>query len=136
MSKAHPAVPTSQRSGRLRIARVASLLTAVALLALAGCGGSSGGGTTAGGTTTAAKSAGTVNLTFFTIPVNNTPVIQTLIQQFEKSHPNVKVKVELGPNNVDTVRGTLATRISSGSDKPDVYEGDVMWPAQFAKDKL
>ncbi|GAW50936.1 MULTISPECIES: ABC transporter substrate-binding protein [unclassified Nocardioides] len=116
-----------RRSGRLRPISAVAVVTAASLLALAGCGGSSSDDSEAGGT---------VNLTFFTIPVNSTPVIEKVVERFEETHPGIKVKVELGPNNVDTVRGTLATQISSGSSTPDVYEGDVMWPAQFAEENL
>lgn len=37
-----------------------------------------------------------VELTFFTIPVNNTPVIEALIEEFETTHPNITVNLELG----------------------------------------
>jgi trehalose/maltose transport system substrate-binding protein len=85
---------------------------------------------------TAQTKSGPVTLTFYTEPLNTTPVVQDLVSAFEKSHPNIHVKLVVGPTNVDTVRGVLTTQISSGSASPDVYEGDVTWPAQFAKNNL
>jgi multiple sugar transport system substrate-binding protein len=80
--------------------------------------------------------SGPVTITFYTEPLNTTPVVQDLVTTFEKSHPSIHVKLVVGPTNVDTVRGVLTTQISSGSASPDVYEGDVTWPAQFAKNNL
>jgi trehalose/maltose transport system substrate-binding protein len=113
------------RARRSHLVSTVALVATGLLLAISGCTGAS-----------SVDSDGTVHLTFFTIPVNSTPVIDKVIDKFEETHPGIKVKVELGPNNVETVRGTLATQIFSGSSTPDVYEGDVMWPAQFAKENL
>jgi len=38
--------------------------------------------------------------------------------------------------NTDTNRATLATTISGGSSTPDVFMGDVIWPAQFGSHQL
>ena len=40
------------------------------------------------------------------------------------------------PTNTDTNRATLATEISGGSATPDVFMGDVIWPAQFGAHQL
>jgi len=93
----------------------------VSLLASA-CGGDGGVG---GG--------GPVTLNWYVQPLNSTSIWPDLVDAFNKSHPDIHVKLTVGPTNVDTVRGTLSTQIGSGSATPDVYEGDVTWPAQFAK---
>jgi multiple sugar transport system substrate-binding protein len=111
------------RASRRR--RVAWLPVLCAALVTAACGSSS-----------PAKQSGPVTITFYTEPLNTTPVVQDLVTTFEQSHPGIHVKLVVGPTNVDTVRGVLTTQISSGSASPDVYEGDVTWPAQFAKNNL
>lgn len=97
--------------------------TAVVGISAVGCGGSdsSGGGDKQ------------VTIDWYVQPLNSTPIWPDLVKAFNQSHPNIKVKLTVGPTNVDTVRGTLSTQIGSGSETPDVYEGDVTWPAQFAK---
>lgn len=99
---------------------------AVALGLLAsGCSGT-------GGTSTPKH----VTLNWYVQPLNSTSIWPDLVAAFNKSHPDITVNITTGPTNVDTVRATLSTQIGSGSATPDVYEGDVTWPAQFAKANL
>jgi trehalose/maltose transport system substrate-binding protein len=112
-------------------------------LALAGCssGGSSssgGGGATQSATQSATGSATSGTITWSASPINTSgkDVRQVLISDFEKKYPNIKVNLISAPTNTDTNRATLATQISGGSASPDVYMGDVIWPAQFAAHQL
>lgn len=114
--------PVHQVRGR----RLAWLPLLAAAVVTAACGSSS----------SPASQSGPATITFYTEPLNTTPVVQDLVTTFEKGHPSIHVKLVVGPTNVDTVRGVLTTQISSGSASPDVYEGDVTWPAQFAKNNL
>ena len=59
-----------------------------------------------------------------------------LISAFEKQYPNIKVSLISAPTDTDTNRATLATQISGGSSTPDVFMGDVIWPAQFGAHQL
>jgi multiple sugar transport system substrate-binding protein len=59
-----------------------------------------------------------------------------LISAFEKAYPNIKVNLEQAPSDSDTYRSTLVTQISGGSSGFDVYNGDVVWPAQFGQQSL
>jgi multiple sugar transport system substrate-binding protein len=59
-----------------------------------------------------------------------------LINAFEKQYPNIHVTLVSAPTNTDTNRATLATEISGGSSTPDVFMGDVIWPAQFGAHQL
>ncbi len=61
---------------------------------------------------------------------------KTLVAQFEKAYPNIKVKIIPSPTNTDTTRAVLTTQISGGSKVPDVFLGDVIWPGQFAAQHL
>jgi multiple sugar transport system substrate-binding protein len=63
-------------------------------------------------------------------------VRQVLVQAFEQAHPAITVNLATGPNNTDALRSTLQRELSSGAVTPDVYSGDVIWPYQFAQDKL
>ncbi|MBV8431356.1 MAG: extracellular solute-binding protein, partial [Solirubrobacterales bacterium] len=56
-----------------------------------------------------------------------------LINSFEKAYPNIHVSLVSAPTSTDTNRATLATEISGGSSTPDVFMGDVIWPAQFGE---
>jgi multiple sugar transport system substrate-binding protein len=46
------------------------------------------------------------------------------------------VSLVSAPTDTDTNRATLATTISGGSSTPDVFMGDVIWPAQFGAHQL
>ena len=59
-----------------------------------------------------------------------------LITAFNKLYPNIHVTLVSAPTNTDTNRATLATEISGGSATPDVFMGDVIWPAQFGAHQL
>ena len=59
-----------------------------------------------------------------------------LISAFNKQYPNIHVNLVSAPTNTDTNRATLATEISGGSATPDVFMGDVIWPAQFGAHQL
>ncbi|MEU6173738.1 ABC transporter substrate-binding protein [Streptantibioticus parmotrematis] len=62
-----------------------------------------------------------------------TDVRKTLITAFEKANPGITVKLEQAPSDSDAFRSALTTQISGGSSGFDVYNGDVVWPAQFGK---
>jgi multiple sugar transport system substrate-binding protein len=63
-------------------------------------------------------------------------VRQVLINAFEKQYPNIHVTLTSAPTSTDTNRATLTTDISGGSATPDVFMGDVIWPAQFGAHQL
>ncbi len=65
------------------------------------------------------------------ISVGNLDLRTAWIKAFEKQYPKIKVTLEAAPTNTDTNRSTLETQISGGAG-PDVFMGDVIWPAQFA----
>ena len=66
----------------------------------------------------------------------NIDVRKTLISAFEKANPGIKVELEQAPSDSDTFRASLTTQISGGSSSFDVYNGDVVWPAQFGSKGL
>ncbi len=138
----------SFRGSRSRWARpwlLAVLAVVVGSLSAAGCSSSSSSPTS---TTTSAPVSGTSaapgNATSGSIVWSASPITTTkygdtrtvLINAFEKLYPNIHVTLVSAPTNTDTNRATLATEISGGSSTPDVFMGDVIWPAQFGEHQL
>ena len=123
-----------------RIGQVAALV-AVGTLAAAGCSSSSSSTTASSsttpssGTSTAPGNATSGTINWWASPINTSGVdVRTvLIKDFEAAYPGIKVTLTSAPNNTDTNRATLATDISGGSATPDVFMGDVIWPAQFGE---
>jgi multiple sugar transport system substrate-binding protein len=136
--------------GRRRVKgwQLTALVGALGALAVTACssssttsGTSSSTGTSsapAGGSSSAAGNATSGSITWSASPINTSgkDVRQVLISDFEKKYPNIHVSLISAPTNTDTNRATLATQISGGSATPDVFMGDVIWPAQFGAHQL
>src|SRR5579875_317537 len=137
--------PVHRRSVR----RAAALLATTGLaVGVAACGSSSGGSSGSGGSSsTKAKlsatgskapgnpTKGTINWWASPITTSGPDVRKVWIAAFEKAYPGISVKLISAPNDTDTNRATLTTQISGGGG-PDVYMGDVIWPAQFGAHQL
>ena len=118
-------------------------LAGVTVLTLGACSSSS---TTSSGSTSpsSASTAGVGSTTSGSIQWSASPLTGTgandartvLINAFEKQYPNIHVTLVSAPTDTDTNRATLATEISGGSSTPDVFMGDVIWPAQFGAHQL
>jgi multiple sugar transport system substrate-binding protein len=136
----------SRRYPRRHAWQLTAVAGAVGALALAGCsssstttGTSSTSAPAAAGTATAAGSATSGSIVWSASPISTNAHGDTrtvLISAFEKQYPNIKVSLTSAPTNTDTNRATLATEISGGSATPDVFMGDVIWPAQFGAHQL
>ena len=134
----------------LKAWQLTALVGVTGALALAGCsssGSSSGPSTGSTGTSTGAPAGGSSSapgnatsgsISWWASPINagGNDVRQVLIKDFEKKYPNIHVNLVSAPNNTDTYRAQLTTQISGGAATPDVYNGDVIWPAQFAAHQL
>lgn len=122
-------VPARKR-GRRRLFLLTTLAAASALT-LAACGGSSSSTSGAGAATSGSATSGSI--TWWASPITNTtPEVRTvLIQAFEKAYPKIHVTLQSAPTDTDTNRASLVTTISGGSASPDVFMGDVIWPAEF-----
>jgi len=128
----------------IRGKQLTAVIGVAGALALAGCGGSSGSSSGGGGITQSATGSATGSATSGSIVWSASPLTGTgandartvLINAFEKQYPGIKVTLVSAPTNTDTNRATLATQISGGSATPDVFMGDVIWPAQFGAHQL
>jgi multiple sugar transport system substrate-binding protein len=120
-------------------------LAGVTVLTLAACG-SSGTSSSAGAgstpTSTSTSSLGSTtsgSIVWSASPLSGTGANDArtvLINAFEKQYPNIHVTLVSASTDTDTNRATLATQIAGGSASPDVFMGDVIWPAQFGAHQL
>jgi multiple sugar transport system substrate-binding protein len=149
---------TRRRQGMVFMRRggVGAALAAAGVLALAACGSSGGSSSTTGAlgssssptssstavsapTSSASGSATSGSIVWSASPLTGTGANDArtvLINAFEKQYPNIHVTLVSAPTDTDTNRATLATEISGGSTTPDVFMGDVIWPAQFGAHQL
>jgi multiple sugar transport system substrate-binding protein len=124
------------RGRRLRGWQLAVMGVSAGALAVAGC---SSGGSSGAGSVPAATGSASGTVVWSASPIAGSGATDTrtvLISAFEKQYPNIKVTLTSAPTNTDTNRATLATEISGGSSTPDVFMGDVIWPAQFGAHQL
>jgi multiple sugar transport system substrate-binding protein len=106
------------------------------LLTLSACGSGGGAGATGTSNTSApslGSASGTITWYANQFGPTGTDVRKTLIAAFEQANPAIKVNLEQAPSDSDAYRSALTTQISGGSSSFDVYNGDVVWPAQFGK---
>ena len=134
---------------RRALALIAAAVTAAGLTACgsssssnsssasSGSSSSSSGAATSASVSTAPGNAtsGTINWWASPISTGAVDVRKVWIAAFEKAYPNIKVNLITAPTDTDTNRATLTTQISGGAG-PDVYMGDVIWPAQFGAHQL
>ena len=114
-----------RKSNRVRL--LAAVVASSSII-LAACGSSS---TTKSSSTSPSGSATSGTITWWASPIAQVGVRQTLINAFEKAYPKIHVKLVSAPTNTGTNRSQVVAQISGGSSTPDVFMGDVIWPAQF-----
>ncbi|HLI01373.1 MAG TPA: ABC transporter substrate-binding protein [Acidimicrobiales bacterium] len=108
-----------------------------------GLGGGGGSGTTTsttlgktgGGTAKGTATSGSIKFWASPITTSSPDPRKVLITAFEKAYPHIKVTLESAPSDTDTNRSVLSSQIGGGGG-PDVYMGDVIWPAQFGSQKF
>jgi multiple sugar transport system substrate-binding protein len=120
--------------GRSRV----MLITAMGVTAALTAGACSSSPSTPAAASSPTGSATSGNITWWASPITTTtPDPRTvLINAFEKVYPNIHVKLQSAPTDTDTNRASLITTISGGASSPDVFMGDVIWPAQFGHSGL
>jgi multiple sugar transport system substrate-binding protein len=130
---------TGSGRGRLRGWQLAVMAVSAGALAVTGCSSSSSSSGSGSSSVPAATGSATGTIVWSASPIAGSGATDTrtvLIQAFEKQYPNIHVTLVSAPTNTDTNRATLATEISGGSSTPDVFMGDVIWPAQFGAHQL
>lgn len=61
---------------------------------------------------------------------------QVLVDAFEQAYPSIKVDLQPGSDNTNRLSEKLRGELTAGSATPDVYSGDVIFPAEFGHDGL
>jgi multiple sugar transport system substrate-binding protein len=82
------------------------------------------------------KQVGVQTITWYTSTFTESNPIAILVEGFERTHPTIRVNTIAMPDNTDEKRIRLRHAIKSGINPPDVYIGDVIWPAEFGADHL
>jgi multiple sugar transport system substrate-binding protein len=105
-------------------------LTVMLLAALPGC--------TDRTPTVSATSPVTINWYASTTTNRDQEPRQPLIDAFQKAYPSISVELVSTPTNTNEVREMLDDKISGpqNNETPDVYLGDIIWPAEFARKGL
>jgi trehalose/maltose transport system substrate-binding protein len=124
--------------GRSRVMLVTAMGVTAVLTAAACSSSPSSSASSTASAPAASGSATSGNITWWASPITTTsPDPRTvLISAFEKAYPNIHVHLQSAPTDTDTNRASLITTISGGASSPDVYMGDVIWPAQFGHSGL
>ncbi|WP_088052364.1 ABC transporter substrate-binding protein [Virgibacillus dakarensis] len=65
--------------------------------------------------------------------VDTTPGTDAVIKAFEEAHPNIKVEQREMPADTGQSHDQYVTAFSSQSSEIDVFNADVIWPAEFAQ---
>lgn len=65
--------------------------------------------------------------------VDTTGAIDLVIEAFEKKFPNINVKFREMPADTGQTHDQYVTALSSQSSEIDVFNADVIWPAEFAQ---
>ena len=131
--------PSKGLRRRRGLALAAAAGAAVLVVSACGSSGGSGGGGSSASAPATASTATSGSIVWSASPLTGTGANDArtvLINAFEKQYPNIKVTLVSAPTDTDTNRATLATEISGGSSTPDVFMGDVIWPAQFGAHQL
>ncbi|WP_404455406.1 ABC transporter substrate-binding protein [Oceanobacillus kapialis] len=96
-------------------------------------GGSSGGeGSETEGNTEEAAEDEPVTIVYAR-GVDTTPATDAVIAAFEEAHPNIKVEQREMPADTGQSHDQYVTAFSSQSTEIDVFNADVIWPAEFAQ---
>jgi multiple sugar transport system substrate-binding protein len=115
------------------VTRVVGLAVVAALIALAGCGGSSS--STGGGKSIKAAAApapkATGNVTWC-IGKDTTGAFSTMVSRFNQQNPKAHLTLLELPTSADQQRAQLIQRLRAKSSECDVLGMDVVWTAEFA----
>lgn len=116
----------------MKTPRFMTVLAALVVLAIAGCGG--GGSSSSSGAPDAkkasqAKASGNVT---WCIGKDTTGAFGTVVDNFNKANPNAKVKLLELPEDAGEQRRLQVQRLQAKSSECDVLGMDVIWTAEYA----
>jgi len=65
--------------------------------------------------------------------VDTTGATEVLAEAFEEEHPNIKIEFQEMPSDSGEQHDQYVTAFSAKSSEIDVFDADVIWPAEFAQ---
>lgn len=98
------------------------------VVVLAACGGDSKDS----GDKDKDDSEGVVTLTYAR-GVDTTNATKVMIEEFEAKHPNIKIEFQEMPSDSGEQHDQYVTAFSAKSSEIDVFDADVIWPAEFGQ---
>jgi multiple sugar transport system substrate-binding protein len=118
-------------ASRSRTPRAPKLLVAAGAVLVVTASCSSGGAGPAPG-----DGSASTTITWYANSIDRTQndYRQALINEFRNANPSIKVDLVSQPPRIDAREKLMATLRGDGA--PDVYLGDVIWPAEFADEGL
>lgn len=126
------------KAGCLARLPLTRIIAVVMLLLVGGCTRQAQRPTGPVGPADVGNGTGASTIEWLAGPTLDTPsddVRQVLVDAFERAYPAIKVKLVTGPDSTDRMHSVLVSALSRNDVTPDVYEGDVVWPYEFAHDK-
>ncbi|MBW2096116.1 MAG: extracellular solute-binding protein, partial [Deltaproteobacteria bacterium] len=72
------------------------------------------------------------SIVFLTWKPNQPEVWNRLLQRFERSNPDIRVRVQVGPHSSTEYHAIVSQRLKNRDASVDVFFMDVIWPAEFA----
>ncbi|WP_147803513.1 ABC transporter substrate-binding protein [Alkalicoccus halolimnae] len=148
---------------RIRKRALTSVMALSMVGVLAACGGNDGGSENNGGTDTGNNAGGETNEEMdneaetgneteteendgeeaagdgeevtitYARGQDTTNATEALIDAFEEQNPNITVEVREMPSDTGQSHDQYVTEFSAGDDTIDVFDADVIWPAEFAQ---
>ena len=74
----------------------------------------------------------TERIVFLTWKPNQPEVWNSLIEQFHREHPQIRVNVQVGPHSSTEYHAVVTQRLKNKDASVDVFFMDVIWPPEFA----
>jgi multiple sugar transport system substrate-binding protein len=110
--------------------------TALGGAALTGCG-AGGGGPDLAAAAGVPREPATIRWWSFEMATHDGGDLRTaLVDAFTARWPHLSVEIVDAPAVTDVSRTVLSTALAGGAEVPDVYMGDIVWPAQFGHHAL
>jgi len=109
-----------------------SLFMFMLIAVLAACGNNSEEGNAGNNDDSSDNNDEEVTLTYAR-GVDTTGATEVLAEEFEKEHPNIKIDFQEMPSDSGDQHDQYVTAFSADSTEIDVFDADVIWPAEFAQ---
>jgi len=73
-----------------------------------------------------------ITVVFLTWKPNQPEVWNELIGRFHQAHPDIKIKIQIGPHSSTEYHAIVTQRLKNKDPSVDVFFMDVIWPPEFA----